>query len=102
MISKLKYHKDPIEFGEPYQLILPLNLEGLIPDNDSVRLLSHELEDLDYSLLYKAYSAKAEIRQLIPRPCSRFLPTLILKTFILREKLKLPVNETLCISRVFC
>ena len=46
------------EFGEPYQLILPLNLEGLVPDDDSVRLLSHELEELDYSLLYQAYSAK--------------------------------------------
>ena len=58
MTSKLKYHKDYTEFGEPYQLVLPLNLEGLIPDDDSVRLLGHELEDLDYSLLYQAYSAK--------------------------------------------
>lgn len=33
-------------------------MEGLVPDDDSVRLLSHELEDLDYSLLYQAYSAK--------------------------------------------
>ena len=45
--SKLKYHKNYTEFGEPYQLVLPLNLEGLVPDDDSVRLLSHELEDLD-------------------------------------------------------
>ena len=37
---------------------MPLDLEGLVPDDDSVRLLSHELEDLDYSLLYQAYSAK--------------------------------------------
>ena len=58
MTNKLKYHKNYTEFGEPYQLVLPLNLEGLIPDDDSVRLLSHELEDLDYSLLYQAYSAK--------------------------------------------
>ena len=58
MTSKLKYHKNYTEFGEPYQLVLPLNLEGLVPDDDSVRLLSHELEELDYSLLYQAYSAK--------------------------------------------
>ena len=58
MTKYLKYHKNYTEFGEPYQLVLPLNLEGLIPDDDSVRLLSHELEDLDYSLLYQAYSAK--------------------------------------------
>ena len=34
--SNSKYHKNYIEFGEPYQLVLPLNLEGLIPDNDSI------------------------------------------------------------------
>lgn len=33
-------------------------MEGLVPDDDSVRLLSHELEGLDYSLLYQAFSAK--------------------------------------------
>ena len=58
MSSKLKYHKDYTEFGETYQLVLPLNLEGLIPEDESVRLLSHELEELDYTLLYQAYSAK--------------------------------------------
>ena len=44
--------------GQTYQLVLPLSLEGLIPEDDSVRLLSHELEDLDYTKLYQAYSAK--------------------------------------------
>ena len=58
MLSNPKYHKNYIELGESYQLVLPLNLEGLIPDDDSVRLLSCELEGLDYSLLYQAYSAK--------------------------------------------
>ena len=46
MTSKLKYHKNYTEFGEPYQLVLPLSLEGLVPNDDSVRLLSHELEEL--------------------------------------------------------
>ena len=58
MPSKLIYHKNYTEFGEPYQLVLPLSLEGLVPDDDSVRLLNHELEELDYTLLYQAYSAK--------------------------------------------
>ena len=58
MTNNQKYHKNYTEFGEPYQLVLPLNLEGLVPDDDSVRLLSHELEGLDYSLLYQAFSAK--------------------------------------------
>lgn len=35
------------EFNEAYQLVLLLSLEGLVPDDDSVRLLSHELEELD-------------------------------------------------------
>ena len=41
---------------------------------------------------------KAEIQQLTQRPCSRSWPTRIPKTFILREKSKLPVNgtSTLC------
>ena len=50
--------KDYTELGQTYQLVLPLSLEGLVPNDDSVRLLNHELEDLDYSLLYQAYSAK--------------------------------------------
>ena len=50
--------KDYTEPGRTCQLVLPLSLEGLIPNDDSVRLLSHESEDLDYSKLYLAYSAK--------------------------------------------
>ena len=34
MSSNLKYHKDYTEFGETYQLVLPLNLEGLIPQDN--------------------------------------------------------------------
>lgn len=48
MSKQLKYHKNHTEFGEPYQLILPLNLGSLIRDDDFVQLLSHELDDLDY------------------------------------------------------
>lgn len=73
MTSNSKYHKNYIEFGEPYQLVLPLNLEGLIPDNDSVRLLSHELEDLDYSLLYQAYSAKGRNPAVDPKTMFKIL-----------------------------
>ena len=58
MPNNQKYHKNYTEFGEPYQLVLPLSLEGLVPEDDSVRLLSYELEGLNYSLLHKAYSAK--------------------------------------------
>lgn len=73
MTKYLSYHKDYTEFGEPYQLVLPLNLEGLIPNDESVRLLSHELEDLDYSLLYQAYSAKGRNPAVDPKTMFKIL-----------------------------
>ena len=51
------HNKNYNEFHTEYQLVLPLSLEGLIPEDDSVRLLSHILEGLDYTKLYKAYSS---------------------------------------------
>jgi len=42
--------------SDKYQLILPLNYEVLIPDDDSVRLLSQIIERMDLTELYKAYS----------------------------------------------
>ena len=73
MPTNQKYHKNYTEFGEPYQLVLPLNLEGLVPDDDSVRLLSHELEGLDYSLLYQAYSAKGRNPAVDPKTMFKIL-----------------------------
>ena len=73
MPNQLKYHKNYTEFGDPYQRVLPLNLEGLIHDDDSVRLLSHELEDPDYSLLYQAYSAKGRDLAVDPKTMFKIL-----------------------------
>lgn len=73
MINKLKYHKNYTKLGETYQLVLPLSLEGLVPDDDSVRLLSHELEDLDYTLLYQAYSAKGRNPAVDPKTMFKIL-----------------------------
>ena len=73
MPTNQKYHKNYTEFGEPYQLVLPLNLEGLVPDDDSVRLLIHELEGLDYSLLYQAYSAKGRNPAVDPKTMFKIL-----------------------------
>jgi len=41
-----------------FQLFLPINFEMNIPADDSVRLLSNVLEELDYTELYRAYSRK--------------------------------------------
>ena len=73
MTSNLIHTKNYTELGECYQLVLPLSLEGLVPDNDSVRLLSHELEELDYSLLYQAYSAKGRNPAVGPKTMFRIL-----------------------------
>lgn len=57
MLLTKSYNKNYNEFNDNFQLILPLNLENLIPEDDTVRLLSHVLEGLDYRKLYKAYSS---------------------------------------------
>ena len=73
MSSNLLHHKNYTEFGETYQLVLPLCLEGLIPENESVRLLSHGLEELDYTLLYQAYSAKGRNPAVDPKTMFKIL-----------------------------
>ena len=62
MTKQLNIHKDYTELREPYQLVLPLSLEGMIPEDDSVRLLSHELEELDYTMLYTSSQTSARSR----------------------------------------
>ena len=73
MISNLLHHKNYTEFGDSYQLVLPLSLEGLIPEDESVRLLSHELEELNYTLLYQAYSAKGRNPAVDPKTMFKIL-----------------------------
>lgn len=41
---------------EEYQLVLPVDYEVIIPEDDSVRLLSRIIEGMDLSALYAAYS----------------------------------------------
>ena len=73
MSSNQRYHKNYTELGAVYQLVLPLSLEGLVPDDDSVRLLSHELEELDYTLLYEAYSSKGRNPAVDPKTMFKIL-----------------------------
>ena len=73
MTSNLLHHKNYTELGETYQLVLPLCLEGLIPEDESVRLLSHELEELNYTLLYQAYSAKGRNPAVDPKTMFKIL-----------------------------
>jgi transposase len=50
-------HKDYTKLNRYYQLVIPFDFEVLIPEDDSVRLLSQLLEELNYSKLYMAYSS---------------------------------------------
>ncbi|NMS88522.1 IS1182 family transposase, partial [Clostridioides difficile] len=53
-----KPHFDYSRYGCCKQVVLPLDIETIIPEDDSVRLLSLILEELNYSKLYEAYSPK--------------------------------------------
>jgi Transposase and inactivated derivatives len=47
--------KDYTTRGNLYQLKLPLNIEYIIPKDDSVRLLSQVVEEMDLTELYQTY-----------------------------------------------
>ena len=49
------------------QLVLAINNEILWPENARVRLTSAQLEDLDYTKLYRAYSARGRKSKVDPR-----------------------------------
>jgi len=49
------------------QLVLAINNEILLPENAPVRLTSAQLEGLDYTKLYRAYSAKGRKSKVDPR-----------------------------------
>lgn len=65
--------KNYTRFNDSYQLVLPLNLDGLVPEDDSVRLLSHILEGLDYTKLYQAYSSNGRKTAVEPQTMFKIL-----------------------------
>ena len=48
--------KNYTTFNNVYQLKLPLNIEYIIPTNDSVRLLGQIVEEMDLKDIYLSYS----------------------------------------------
>jgi len=60
------YKKNYTSNGGNYQLKLPLNIDYMIPDNDSVRLLSQFVEEMNLEDLYATYSRVRE-NQATPR-----------------------------------
>lgn len=66
MTKHINLHKNYTSNGGNYQLKLPLNIDYIIPDNDSVRLLSQFVEEMDLTDLYSTYSRVRE-NQATPR-----------------------------------
>lgn len=58
MTTFIKQQPKYTNLSGDYQLSLPINFETFIAPDDSVRLLSHLLEELNYTKLYQAYSPK--------------------------------------------
>ncbi|SQC01355.1 transposase [Clostridium tetanomorphum] len=66
MIKHINLHKNYTSNRRNYQLKLPLNIDYMIPNNDSVRLLSQFVEEMDLTDLYSTYSRIRE-NQATPR-----------------------------------
>ena len=56
-----------------FQLVFPINFEINIPADDSVRLLSNVLEEIDYTELYGAYSRKEKNTAVSPKNLFKIL-----------------------------
>lgn len=56
MLTKKLSHKNYNNINQNYQLVFPIDIGILIPEDDSVRLLSQIMEELDYTKLEDAYS----------------------------------------------
>lgn len=67
MTSNEIIQKNYINNNNVYQLVLPIDVGILIPEDDSVRLLSQILEELDYTKLMKAYSSKGRNSAVVPK-----------------------------------
>lgn len=66
MLKPFQIHKNYTLDQKVYQLKLPFNLDCIIPENDSVRLLSQFVEEMDLEDLYATYSRLRE-NQATPR-----------------------------------
>lgn len=60
-------HKDYTHFNGNYQLVLPLDLDHMIPKDDSVRLLSQFVERMFLGDLYRTYCREGREHEPTPR-----------------------------------
>ena len=67
MTKQTKIQVDYTTKTKYFQLVLPINFEINIPADDSVRLISNVLEEIDYTELYGAYSRKEKNSAVSPK-----------------------------------
>ena len=72
-INTFILHKDYTRFPQNYQLVLPLDIEHLIPDDDSVRLLSQFIERMFLGDLYRTYCREGHTNEPTPRQLLKIL-----------------------------
>lgn len=72
-INTFILHKDYTRFHQNYQLVLPLDIEHMIPDDDSVRLLSQFIERMFLGDLYRTYSREGHSDEPTPRQLLKIL-----------------------------
>ena len=73
MTKHIKLQKNYTLNEEGYQLKLPLNIETIIPEDDSVRLLSQFMEVMNLTDLYSTYE---RINSLSPRTLLKIVKNL--------------------------
>ena len=79
--------------SQNYQLKLPIDLEIFIPEDDSVRLLSLMMEELDYKKLYEAYSQNRKNLAVPTKILFKILIYAYMNDICQVEKLNLPAKE---------
>jgi transposase len=81
-------------YGSGYQLKLPLNIECMIPVNDSVRLLSQFVEEMDLSDIYKTYSRIRE-NQASPRQLLKIMLYAYMEHFYASRSIEKECNRNI-------
>lgn len=72
-INTFILHKDYTRFPQNYQLVLPLDIEHLIPDDDSVRLLSQFIDRMFLGDLYRTYRRDGHANEPTPHQMLKIL-----------------------------
>lgn len=73
MTKHINLHKNYSLNQSGYQLKLPLNVETIIPEDDSVRLLSQFVEAMDLTDLYSTYERINSVAPHPPEDCALLL-----------------------------